>query len=191
MFLIQNENSAILEEKRSKFMSHLVLYSNFKTTMEKLKEEHPKARHFVFAFRYLNEEDQIVEGFSDDGEPKNTSGKPTLAVLQGQDLINIGVITVRYFGGVKLGTGGLVRAYSDACNLTIHENNLKEYIKLEVKVFRVLYTHLSSVEHKIKNLSLQVLEKKFDAIACEFWMECSERSWDDFQSQCNRMIEVL
>ncbi|MCV6607908.1 MAG: YigZ family protein, partial [Campylobacterales bacterium] len=91
------------EEKKSHFIAHITPISNFKPLLEKLKEEHPKARHFVTASRYLNTQQQIVESSSDDGEPKGTSGKPTLKVLQGNDLINIGVVTVRYFGGIKLG----------------------------------------------------------------------------------------
>lgn len=191
MFLVQSENFTTLEEKRSKFISHLVFYKNFKSSMEQLKEDHPKARHFVFAFRYLNEDDQVVEGFSDDGEPKNTSGKPTLAVLQGHNLINVAVITVRYFGGVKLGTGGLVRAYSDACNLSIQEENLIKYIKLEVKKFDVLYTHLASVDYKIKSLEITILNKVFDASTCQISIECSEEVWLVFQSECDRMIEII
>ncbi|MCO4784011.1 MAG: YigZ family protein [Candidatus Cloacimonetes bacterium] len=191
MFLIKTENSSILEEKKSKFISYLMFYKDFKETMLKLKLDHPKARHFVFAFRYLNEEDQVVEGFSDDGEPKNTSGKPTLAVLQGHKLINVALITVRYFGGVKLGTGGLVRAYSDACNLAIEENNLQKYIKLEIYKFSVLYSHLSSVEHKMKSVELNVIDKEFGATNCEISIRCSKDNWLNLQQECNRMIEVF
>ncbi|MEA1983821.1 MAG: YigZ family protein, partial [Campylobacterota bacterium] len=65
------------EVKQSKFIAHFVPYSLYESTLETLKEQHPKARHFVTAFRYLNEFDQVVEGSSDDGEPKGTSGKPS------------------------------------------------------------------------------------------------------------------
>ncbi|MGN8592033.1 UNVERIFIED_CONTAM: YigZ family protein, partial [Campylobacter jejuni] len=74
--------------------------------------------------RTLNEYNQIIEDKSDDGEPKGTSGIPSLNVLRGYDLVNTAVITVRYFGGTKLGTGGLVRAYSDAANAAINNASL-------------------------------------------------------------------
>ena len=103
--------------------------------------KHPKARHHVYAYRYLNEYEQIVENSSDDGEPKGTSGKPSLHVLAGHELINTAVIIVRYFGGIKLGTGGLVRAYSDAVNSVIN-NAVNIVSKLWNKFFpaRMLIT---------------------------------------------------
>ena len=119
MYTVNDHTYEMLVEKQSKFIAHIMPYSRYDEVLESLKAEHPKARHFVTAFRYINEFDQVVEGSSDDGEPRGTSGKPTLAVLQGNTLINAAIITVRYFGGTKLGTGGLVRAYSDATNMAI------------------------------------------------------------------------
>ncbi|MCG3716209.1 YigZ family protein, partial [Aliarcobacter butzleri] len=86
MKFVQKEFSYTIEEKKSKFISYLFPYSNFDEVMKRLREEHPKAVHFVYAYRYLNEFEQIVENSSDDGEPKGTSGKPTLAVLSGADI---------------------------------------------------------------------------------------------------------
>lgn len=191
MYLIKKPHSFLLEEKKSKFISHLILYKDFERVLDSLKVEHPKARHFVYAFRYLNDLDQVVEACSDDGEPKNTSGKPTLAVLQGQDLINVAIITIRYFGGTKLGTGGLVRAYSDACNLAIVKDNLTLYEKLECFSFRVLYKNLSSVEYNVKQLTLVVQSKDFGASDCLFHLQCTKKDWLEFQSLSDRMIQIV
>ncbi|PCJ16334.1 MAG: YigZ family protein [Candidatus Cloacimonadota bacterium] len=191
MYLIKKAHSDILEEKKSKFISHLIFYKDFEESLKSLKLLHPKARHFVFAYRFLNKKEQIVEGFTDDGEPKNTSGKPTLSVLQGKNLINIAVITVRYFGGTKLGTGGLVRAYSDSCNMTIYDENLYLYQKLETFSFKTLYTYLSKVEYHLKEMEIKVKSKDFDATHCTFIFECTNEDWLNFQSVSDRMIEVL
>ena len=121
-------------------------FNEFKNVMQDLKEAHPKARHFVYAYRYLNEFDQIVENCSDDGEPKGTSGKPSLTVLSGNELINTAVIIVRYFGGVKLGTGGLVRAYSASINEVINISELFKYKKLEIIKLKCEYSELSKLE---------------------------------------------
>lgn len=128
--------------------------------MAELRVKHPKAVHFVYAYRYLNEYEQIVENQSDDGEPKSSSGKPTLSVMQGKALINSAIISVRYFGGIKLGVGGLVRAYSDSANLVINQANLSEYIKKESLYFFIEYSKLSKFEYVLKNYNLKV-EKEF------------------------------
>ena len=101
---------AQLDIKKSNFLAFLCPISSFKSLHEHLKEEHFKAVHVVWATRELNKYGQIVENQSDDGEPKGTSGQPSLNALRGAQLINVAVLIVRYFGGIKLGTGGLVRA---------------------------------------------------------------------------------
>jgi putative IMPACT (imprinted ancient) family translation regulator len=98
---VDDEFSVLLERKRSKFISYLLPYQKFEAAKTKLKQEHPKARHFVYAYRYLNEHEQIVENSGDDGEPRGTSGKPSLAVLSGLDAINTGVIIVRYLAALN------------------------------------------------------------------------------------------
>ena len=136
-----------LEIKQSKFIAHFIPFNQYEDKLKELKQEHPKARHFVTAFRYLNEYNQIVEHSSDDGEPKGTSGKPSLMVLQGQGIINSAVIIVRYFGGTKLGTGGLVRAYSDAVNFVLDLSELIEYKEEVNKKISFSYADIGKVEY--------------------------------------------
>lgn len=90
-----------------------------------IRDEMPDASHHVYAFR-VGYGNSITEGMSDDGEPSGTSGPPTLAVLRGSDLGDIVLVTTRYFGGTKLGTGGLVRAYSDSAKTAL-ESLLTEF----------------------------------------------------------------
>lgn len=148
--------------KQSKFIAHLFPFHDFSKKLEQLKKEHSKARHFVVAYRYFNEYDQIVEYSSDDGEPSGTSGKPSLMVLQGQGIINTAVIVVRYFGGTKLGTGGLVRAYSDAVNLVVNAAELFEYKKESLVKISFEYPDVRKVEYECEKLEIRVVEKKFD-----------------------------
>ncbi|EAL3126754.1 YigZ family protein, partial [Campylobacter jejuni] len=115
--------------------------------------EHPKAVHFVYAYRVLNDFNQIVEDKSDDGEPKGTSGMPTLNVLRGYDLINAALITVRYFGGIKLGTGGLVRAYSDAANTVINNSSLLSFELKKNITIAIDLKNLNRFEHFLKTYS--------------------------------------
>ena len=163
MKFVTEEITTIIEIKKSKFIASLFPYENFYEVMKRLKMKHPKARHHVYAYRYLNEFDQIVENCSDDGEPRGTSGRPSLKVMNGQGLINSAVIIVRYFGGIKLGTGGLLRAYSDAVNEVIMQSKLHVYQKLISKTVKFSYTQLSSIEYVIKELNIQISKKQFQS----------------------------
>lgn len=161
MQFITKEYTQTLEVKKSKFIAYITPYEKFDDMMQRLRSEHPKARHFVYAYRYLNEFEQVVENSSDDGEPKGTSGKPSLSVLAGADIINTGVIIIRYFGGIKLGTGGLVKAYSDAVNLVLTTCDLKEFVKLEYKKLIVEYPQLSQIEYLVSQYEIDIKEKNF------------------------------
>lgn len=161
MKFVQKEFSYTYEEKKSKFIAFLVPFESFDIVMNRLKKEHPKARHFVYAYRYLNEFDQIVENSSDDGEPKGTSGKPCLNVLAGNEMINTAVIVVRYFGGVKLGTGGLVRAYGDSVNEVMAISHTLLYEKQQQYQIKLEYSRLSLVEYLLVGCNIKIINKSF------------------------------
>ena len=102
MQTVERTYESLTEVKRSKFITYLVPISEYDGLQEKLKAENPKANHVVYALRYMNEYEQIVENSSDDGEPKGCAGTPALNVLRGENIINCAVLIVRYFGGIKL-----------------------------------------------------------------------------------------
>jgi uncharacterized YigZ family protein len=157
----EKEISFEYEMKKSKFIAYLMPYKSFKPTIKRLKKQHPKARHFVYATRFLNEFNQIVENSSDDGEPKRTSATPSLNVLRGYEIINTSVVIVRYFGGTLLGTGGLVRAYTNSVNLCLKDANLIKFENLKEFTIEVLYQNLSKVEYQLLNLDIKVKQKLF------------------------------
>lgn len=171
-----------IEEKKSSFIAYLVPIELFNDKLEELKSEHPKARHFVTASRSLNELEQIVESFSDDGEPKGTSGMPTLKVLAGNNLINAGIITVRYFGGTLLGTGGLVRAYSDAANKVISSAKLIEYIKLQSSIVEIPFALSSKAEYLATNHEVHIKEREFYQNGVRLHVEASSENLEIFNS---------
>lgn len=183
----QDISSQTHEVKQSKFIAHLMPYSLYEKTLQKLKNEHPKARHFVTAFRYLNEYEQIVEHSSDDGEPKGTSGKPSLMVLQGQDIINAAVIIVRYFGGTKLGTGGLVRAYSDAVNLVLDRVDFCEYKKEIVKEIKISYSDVRFVDYSCEEFGVSIIEKNFETQVI-YKLQAAEKNMQEFIEKVKRVI---
>jgi len=183
-------SSNTYEVKQSKFIAHFIPFSLYETTLKSLKEEHPKARHFVTAFRYLNEYNQVVEHSSDDGEPKGTSGKPSLMVLQGQGIINAAVIVVRYFGGTKLGTGGLVRAYSEAVNLVIEKVEFSEYKNEITETIEIEYSDVRFIDYECETFSISIIEKVFD-LKTIYTIRADEESMRNFLVKVNRTVILL
>lgn len=107
--------------KKSRFITYLYNLDNvdeIKTIIEDLKKEHKKARHIVYAYNINN---QIK--YYEDGEPKGTAGTPILNVIQKSNLSNVLIVIVRYFGGIKLGAGGLFRAYSNSASEIVKKTN--------------------------------------------------------------------
>lgn len=190
MFSVKNHTYEMLVEKQSKFIAHLMPYEMYEEVLVSLKAEHPKARHFVTAFRYINEYDQIVEGSSDDGEPKGTSGKPTLSVLQGQELINVAVVVVRYFGGTKLGTGGLVRAYSDATNLVVESSALYLYKKEKQITISTAYSDMGRVEYTLQQHEVKIVEKHFGTLEVTMQIMATAEVLDRTCSEIERIIKI-
>ncbi|QOP45412.1 IMPACT family protein [Sulfurimonas paralvinellae] len=190
MLTLKEHFTTTLEVKQSKFIAHLIPFNFYETTLKALKLEHPKARHFVTAYRYLNEYNQIVEHSSDDGEPKGTSGKPSLMVLQGKDLINVAVVIVRYFGGTKLGTGGLVRAYSDAVNLAIESAEFVEYKQEIVKTIELPYSDVRFIDYECEVFEITVEEKLFDTNVI-YKIKASQENMDNFLKKVKRTVKIL
>ena len=171
MFLLKEKISTQIEVKKSKFIATLAPFKDFESLNKALRDEHPKAAHVVWAYRYLNEFGQIVENSSDDGEPKGSSAPALLAALRGAELIDTCALVVRYFGGIKLGIGGLVRAYGASVNEAIKsakDMGVLEFFekKESLKVF-VPFALISRCEHfaKTKNINFS---QEFSAMGCDF-----------------------
>ena len=127
MKTILNKEIYEITIKNSKFIGVIIPIESLddvKNNLNSIKEEYKNATHYCYAFTLINN-----KGFSDDGEPNKTAGIPILNVIEGNDLVNVLVVVIRYFGGIKLGPGGLIRAYSNACKEVINKSTSVELIK--------------------------------------------------------------
>jgi uncharacterized YigZ family protein len=161
MKTIVSEVLCTTEVKRSKFLAYLVPIEKTKGFQEQLKKEHPKANHVVYAMRWLNGFEQIVESSSDDGEPKGSAGVPALNVLRGEELIACGVFIVRYFGGIKLGTGGMARAYALSVKNSLAEATLVAYKKKIEYTFSSTYSEIEQILYWLKKENIGVEHREF------------------------------
>lgn len=123
--IIQNNTYEVIE-KKSKFIANLFYVESKEDAelkIQELKKKYYDARHNCFAYRILEDNDFIYEKSSDNGEPPGTAGGPMLNILKKNNLCNILVIVTRYFGGILLGTGGLVRCYSASTQGVVEKSN--------------------------------------------------------------------
>lgn len=179
---IEHSSEAELSEKGSRFIANLVPIKEFENTLENLRVKHPKASHHVTAFRVISDTNQITENAKDDGEPSGTSGMPVLKTLIGSNLINVGMIVTRYFGGTKLGTGGLARAYAGASNLAIQEASLVDWKRIARLQYDASFALSSEVERQVKLAGLNVIDRSFTAEGVVFELEGAEDDLAKFQA---------
>ena len=183
MQTIEASFTATYEVKRSKFISYLVPISKFDGLQAKLKADNPKSNHTVYALRYINEYDQIVENSSDDGEPKGAAGVPSLNVLRGEELVNVALLTVRYFGGIKLGVGGMARAYASAVKEVVAESNIVKYEKEYSYEFETSYSDVSKKEYLLKTLGIEQVEREFLGDKVAWKILTNEKKLNSFKEQ--------
>ncbi len=175
-------------EKKSKFIANLFPVESVEEAEEFIKEIKKKyhdARHNCIAFRIL-EENQIVEKSSDDGEPSGTAGAPMLAILQKNNLTNVLIVVTRYFGGILLGTGGLVRAYSDSLLKAIEKSDtIQKCQGIEMQV-TIEYNEFERFKYYCKNNHILITNVEYsELISCKIELEDDkkEKLWKDFETK--------
>ena len=163
--------------KNSKFIGVIIPIESkddVKDNLNKLKEEYKNATHYCYAFKLINN-----KGFSDDGEPNKTAGIPILNAIEGEDLINILVIVIRYFGGIKLGPGGLIRAYSNTCKEVINKSTLVELIKgIEVSI-TFPYSNEKEINYLLKD---SIIKNKSYEENCTYIIETTKEVLDSISN---------
>ena len=181
--------------KKSKFICNLIRVENQREAEEcikKIKKKYYDARHNCVAYRVI-EDEQIIEKSSDDGEPSGTAGGPMLNILKKNNLGNILVIVTRYFGGILLGTGGLVRAYSDATLEAINvAEKITKCIGLEAEA-ELEYNNLESFKYYCKKSNIYIKDYDYsEKIICKIQLEeCNkERLIEDFNTKKVNLIKL-
>ena len=195
-FITIKENiQAEIVVKKSKFICNLIkieTQEEAEDIIKQIKKKYYDARHNCVAYRVIKDE-RIIERSSDDGEPSGTAGGPMLNILQKSDFCNVLVIVTRYFGGILLGTGGLVRAYSEATIDAINNaEKIEKCIGIEAEV-EIEYNNLESFKHycKINNIFVGNFIYS-DKIFCNIQLQESnkQRLIDDFETKKINLIKL-
>ena len=146
---------------KSKFITYLFPVFSLEETKEKIAEFNEKykdATHVCYSYIL----DKNTFKYYDDGEPSSTAGAPIYQVLNGNDLVYTMCVVVRYFGGTKLGVGGLVKAYSNSCIEALNKATIVPYEILDEYCIIVTYPMFDTVEYFLKSNNIEILEKNFD-----------------------------
>ena len=177
-YTIKDNVETEIVEKKSKFIANLIKVESKEEAEEKIQEIKKKyydARHNCVAYRVL-EGEKVEEKASDDGEPSGTAGGPMLNILQKNNLSNVLIVVTRYFGGILLGTGGLVRAYSEALQRAIEESTLILKVSgIEMKLI-IDYNNFEKFKYYCKNNNISIISVKYlEKIECKIQMELEKK----------------
>ncbi|HKK87763.1 MAG TPA: YigZ family protein [Saprospiraceae bacterium] len=160
---VENISRGEYRVKGSKFLSYLYpanTESECKEQLEALRNQHNKANHHCYGFHLKN---KFLLRFSDDGEPSGSAGRPIMGVIEKNELLNVHLVVVRYFGGIKLGVRGLIDAYSGAAEMAVQSAKVKkQYILKELQV-ELDYSALGFIERFVQQNKLPLLDASFQA----------------------------
>lgn len=192
MKFITKESISSYTEKNSKFISicfPIKSLDDFKEKLDKIKETYKDANHYTFALRVLLEK-TIYEKFSDDKEPYGTAGIPMLNILKINSIINSAIVTVRYFGGVKLGKSNLFKAYLNTANEAIKNALFEELIELEEYVIEIPYNYYEKISLIFSENNVHIVSKDFyDLIKIDF--KISKDLTDNFFSEIKSICSEI
>lgn len=158
---IEKESVAEFKDRGSRFLAYafpITSADEFKRRLKQLKEEHPKAAHYCFAYRIGTEGNNFRS--SDDGEPSGSAGRPILGQIDSKQLSNVAVIVVRYFGGALLGVPGLINAYKTAASFALQLNPIVKKPVLINYRLQFDYTILNDVMRIIKKNDCVILKQE-------------------------------
>lgn len=161
---LHSSTCAELEIKKSRFVGAIYPCTTQQQAMQHLHQlanEHLHANHLAFAWRIRQADGFISERCHDAGEPSGTAGRPILAPLEGENIINVVVGVIRYFGGVKLGTGGLTRAYGNAAKLAIERAAFQPWVEMTEFEMEIDYSDLQTLEYQLNKCHGQIIDQQF------------------------------
>ena len=167
MKTVEKETVIEFEEKKSKFIGYIKPVSTVEEAEKfigSIKEMHPNATHNVPLYRVV-ETGQEYFKYNDDGEPANTAGKPMAEILNILDVYNVSIVATRYFGGIKLGAGGLIRNYAKTAKIAVNEAGITDYKEKSLFIIDYDYEYTGEMEsflnaHK-KEYEIEITEKNY------------------------------
>lgn len=184
---ISNIGEGFYSEKRSKFLAfshHVTSVDEITGILEMYRKKYYDARHVCYA--YMLGPDRVTFRANDDGEPSSTAGKPILGQINSNELTDILIVVVRYYGGVNLGTGGLIVAYKAAAADAISNSDIITKQVEEEVVYNFPYIMTNDVMRVIKELSPRIVSQTYDN-TCEIRLAIRKSETDRLRERLNKL----
>ncbi|WP_142505583.1 YigZ family protein [Melghirimyces algeriensis] len=164
--------------QKSRFITYVNRVESEKEAVrfiQNISRRHWDATHNCYAYQVMD--GQIAQKSSDDGEPAGTAGRPILEVLKNRDLINTVIVVTRYFGGIKLGAGGLIRAYSQSASTGLDAAGILDWVLHRMIRITVNYSAMGKVEYELRSMNVDMEQPKFsDKVHFTVWVPDGKES---------------
>ena len=190
--IVKPNDEVLFKDKNSKFFGYAFPVKNedeVKAHIENLKKQHHSARHWCYAYQIGFEEPDLIYRANDDGEPNNSAGMPIYGQIQSFEVTNVLIVVVRYFGGVKLGVGGLINAYKtgaqmalEACKIVTKTINVDFVITFD-------YKNMNKVMRVIKEKNLNITNQKLE-LDCQITISVRKKDASTIASIFESIYEV-
>ena len=193
--ITQPSKERLFKDRGSKFYGYAFPISNeeeIKEKIELLKKQHYNARHWCYAWQLGKNYDHYRA--NDDGEPSNSAGMPIYGQLQSFNVTNVLVVVVRYFGGTKLGVGGLIKAYKNGAKLALENSNIIDKTINEKFLIKFEYPEMNTVMRIIKDEKISIINQKLE-LNCEFIISIrkkeAEKVFEIFDNTYKVAIKII
>lgn len=186
---IKESVTAQIVEKKSKFIANIFYIETMEeadSIIKETKKKYHDARHNCFAYILETGTEGLIVKYNDDGEPSGTAGAPMLNILANEGLSNVLVIVTRYFGGILLGTGGLVRAYSETVKEALKLSNYIEKTKGYVVQIEIEYNDLDKIKYYIKQKNMKIIDCNY-AENVTFKIETIKENIEEFTNNTKNL----
>ena len=185
-----SSEEVLYKEKNSKFFGYaypVTTEEEIKEILERLRKEHFSARHWCYAYQIGTE--KIQYRANDDGEPNNSAGMPIYGQIQSFEVTNVLVVVVRYFGGVKLGVGGLISAYKIAAQMALENSEIEERTIDKHFIISFGYANMNKVMRIIKEKNLQIVSQKME-MDCEIEIATRKKNVQNLLDTFENLYEI-
>ncbi|EGV42414.1 YigZ family protein [Bizionia argentinensis JUB59] len=190
--LTKPSEEVLFKDKNSKFFGYAYPIKDeddVKDHIEALKKQHHSARHWCYAYQTGKEEAKIYFRANDDGEPNNSAGMPIYGQIQSFDVTNVLIVVVRYFGGVKLGVGGLINAYKTGAQMALEASKIVKRTINKQFLIRFDYKNMNKVMRVIKENNLKIKDQTLE-LDCQIIISVRLKNSEQIREKFEAIYEV-